>query len=77
MRPERLVNTESWEDWEAGEMLVTTVLTEQGGRTTFTSTTRFPSQEVRDTLIRSGMADQAGAVYEQLAQLLADRLAKK
>jgi uncharacterized protein YndB with AHSA1/START domain len=74
---ERLVHTESWEDWDAGEMLVTTVLTEQGGRTTFTSTTRFPSQEVRDTLIRSGMADQAGAVYEQLAQLLADRLAKK
>ena len=74
---ERLVHTESWEDWDAGEMLVTTVLTEQDGRTTFTSTTRVPSQEVRDTLIQSGMADQAGAVYDQLAQLLAGHLAKK
>jgi uncharacterized protein YndB with AHSA1/START domain len=68
---ERVVNTERWEDWDAGEVLVTTVLTERDGRTTFTATTRFPSLEVRDTLLQAGMADQAGQVYEQLAALLA------
>ena len=67
---ERIVNTESWEDWDAGETLVTTVLVEQRGRTTFTSTIRFPSQEVRDLLIKSGMADQASTVYDQLDALL-------
>ena len=73
---ERIVNTESWEDWDAGETLVTTVLAEQDGRTTFTSTIRFPSKEVRDLLIESGMADQAGTVYDQLARLLAARAAR-
>ena len=68
---ERIVNTEAWEDWDAGEILVTTVLTEHDGRTTFTSTTRFPSREVRDSLLAAGMANQAGQVYDQLAELLA------
>jgi uncharacterized protein YndB with AHSA1/START domain len=68
---ERIVNTEAWEDWDAGEMLVTTVLVEQDGRTTFTSTTLFPSREVRDTLLESGMADHADELYDQLARLLA------
>jgi uncharacterized protein YndB with AHSA1/START domain len=68
---ERIVNTEAWEDWDAGEMLVTTVLVERDGRTTFTSTTLFPSREVRDTLLESGMADHADELYDQLARLLA------
>src|SRR4030095_16894255 len=40
-RPERLVNTELWEDWNPGESVVTTVLTERDGRTTLTSTILF------------------------------------
>jgi uncharacterized protein YndB with AHSA1/START domain len=72
----RIVNTESWEDWDAGETLVTTVFAEQDGRTVFTSTILFPSREVRDTLLESGMADEAGTVYDQLARLLATTIAK-
>src|SRR5262245_55242787 len=34
---ERLVNTEAWEDWDAGETLVTTVLAEQNGKTIYTT----------------------------------------
>ncbi len=68
--PARLVNTESWEDWNPGELLVTTVLVERGGRTTFTSTTLFPSKEVRDTLLESGMADGAAETYDRLAECL-------
>jgi len=71
VRPERLVNTESWEDWNPGEVLVTTVLVEQGGRTTLTSTLLFPSQEVRDTLIKSGMTSGAAETYDKLAEHLA------
>ena len=70
---ERIVNTESWEDWNPGEIVVTTRFTEQGGRTTFESTILFPSRAVRDQLLQSGMADHAGAVYDQLADLLASR----
>jgi uncharacterized protein YndB with AHSA1/START domain len=71
VRPERLVNTESWEDWNPGEVLVTTVLVEQGGETTFTSTLLFPSQEVRDTLLESGMTSGAAETYDRLAEYLA------
>jgi uncharacterized protein YndB with AHSA1/START domain len=44
--PERFVHTESWEDWNPGESLVTTVLVEQGGKTTLKGTVLYPSQEV-------------------------------
>ena len=71
VRPERLVNTESWEDWNPGELLVTAVLVEQGGKTTLTSSSLFPSQEVRDTLLKSGMASGAAETYDRLAECLA------
>jgi uncharacterized protein YndB with AHSA1/START domain len=69
--PERLVNTESWEDWNAGEVLATSVLVEQGGTTTFTNTLLFPSQEVRDTLLKAGMTNGAAETYDKLANYLA------
>ncbi len=69
--PERLVNTESWEDWNPGELLVTTILVEQDGKTTLTVTSLFPSQEVRDMLLKSGMASGAAETYDKLAEVLA------
>jgi len=66
VRPERLVNTESWDDWNPGELLVTTTLDEQGTTTTLTITLLFPSQEVRDQLLKSGMTKDAAAVYDKL-----------
>jgi uncharacterized protein YndB with AHSA1/START domain len=71
VRPERLVNTESWEDWNPGEVLVTALLAEQGGTTTLTSTLLFPSREVRDMLIQSGMTSGAAETYDKLAEHLA------
>jgi len=71
VQPERIVNTQSWEDWNPGELLVTTVLVEQGGKTTFTNTSLFPSQEVRDTLIKAGMASGAAETFDKLAECLA------
>lgn len=69
--PRRLVNSEWWEDWNPGESLVTTVLTETAGRTTLTSTVLFPSQEVRDIVLKNGMKHGAAESYAKLAELLA------
>jgi uncharacterized protein YndB with AHSA1/START domain len=71
VRPARLVQTESWEDWNPGELLVTTVLTERDGTTTLTSTSLFPSAEVRDNLIKAGMTSGAVETYDRLEEYLA------
>jgi len=68
--PERSVHTESFDDYP-GESLVTTVLVEQGGKTTLTATVLYPSQEVRDAVVRSGMEHGAAESYDKLAELLA------
>ena len=69
-QPTRIVNTENWEDWDAGECLVTTVLTETDGRTTFQSTILFPSQEVRDIVVKAGLEHGAAESYAKLDELL-------
>lgn len=69
---ERLVNTESWEDWDPGESRVTTVLTEKNGKTTFIATILFPSQEVRDIIQKSGMEESTTTLYGKLDELLAE-----
>jgi uncharacterized protein (TIGR03086 family) len=75
--PERLVNTESFdESWYPGEALVTTVLAEQGGRTTLTSTILYESREARDAAISSGMEQGVAASYDRLAELLASTAAR-
>jgi uncharacterized protein YndB with AHSA1/START domain len=70
-RPNRIVNTESWEDWDAGETLVTTVLNEHDGRTTFHCTILFPSKDVRDTVVKAGLEHGAIEGYNKLAEVLA------
>jgi uncharacterized protein YndB with AHSA1/START domain len=42
------------------------VFTEEGGKTTVTSTTRFASQQDRDGMIQSGMEDGANQSYAAL-----------
>jgi len=71
---ERLVFTESWEDWDAGETLVTTVLVDNRGKTAFSSTLLFPSREVRDTVLKSGLERGASETYDRMAQVLAASL---
>jgi uncharacterized protein YndB with AHSA1/START domain len=71
--PARFVHTESWEDWDAGESLVTNTFEETAGRTTFTSAIVFPSREVRDAVMKAGLAHNATATYEKLAEVLTSR----
>jgi uncharacterized protein YndB with AHSA1/START domain len=68
--PARIVHTEWWEDWNPGECLVTLQLTEQAGVTQLTATTLFPSRELRDTILESGMKRNADELYARLEELL-------
>jgi len=68
--PERSVHMESFDDYP-GESQVTGVFVEQGGRTTLTVTVLYPSREVRDLVIQSGMEHGAAESYDRLAELLA------
>jgi uncharacterized protein YndB with AHSA1/START domain len=67
--PERSVHVESFDDYP-GDSLVTTILVEHGGKTTLTATILYPSQEVRDAVIQSGMEHGAAESYDKLAELL-------
>jgi uncharacterized protein YndB with AHSA1/START domain len=75
--PERIVNTESFDEaWYPGEALGTTVLIEQGGKTTLTTTVLYESREARDAVLRSPMEQGVAAGYDRLAELLASILAR-
>jgi uncharacterized protein YndB with AHSA1/START domain len=69
--PEKIVNTESVDGYP-GEAVTTTVLTEEGGRTTLTATIRYESPEIRDAVLKSNMKRGAAASYDKLAQVLTD-----
>jgi uncharacterized protein YndB with AHSA1/START domain len=71
VRPERSVHIESFDDFP-GESIVTAVMTEDEGKTTFTATVAYPSQEVRDAVIKSGMEHGAAESYDRLAEVLAE-----
>ena len=68
--PEWLVSTESFDDYP-GESLNTLILSEEDGKTTFTITVRYASQEIRDAVIKSGMEHGAAECYDKLAEMLA------
>jgi len=68
--PERSVHMESFDDYP-GESQVTAVFVEENGKTTLTATVLYPSKEVRDIVIKSGMERGAAESYDKLAELLA------
>ena len=72
VRPERLVHTEKFDEaWYPGESLITTVLVEQGGKTTLTVTMRYESREAPDAVLKSPMEGGVAQSYDKLAELLA------
>ena len=66
---ERIVHTESMEGMP-GESVVTTTLTEAEGRTTLKIVMSFPTREIRDMVVKTGMADGAAESYDNLEALL-------
>ena len=71
-RPDRSVHVETFDDYP-GESIVTAVFTEQNGKTIFTATVEYPSREVRDIVVSTGMEHGAAESYDKLAELLASQ----
>jgi len=69
--PERVVFTEIFEQFPDTESVVTALLTEEGGKTRLTVIVRYPSIEVRDMVLGTGMARGAGLSYDQLEEVAA------
>ena len=64
--PERVVFTEIFAEFPDAESVVTSVLTEESGKTRLTVSCVYPSVEVRDAVIASGMAKGAAISYDRL-----------
>jgi uncharacterized protein YndB with AHSA1/START domain len=64
--PERVVFTEIFAPFPDAGSLVTALLTEENGKTRLTVIAEYPSLEVRDTVINTGMAKGAAASYDRL-----------
>src|SRR5262245_17236448 len=73
--PDRSVHMESFDDYP-GESQVTAIFVEKDGKTTMTATVLYPSKEVRDIVIQTGMEHGAAESYDKLAELLASTKAE-
>lgn len=67
--PERVVFTEIFEMYPDTESLVEVVLEDDRGRTRFTLTATYPTVEVRDQVIASGMSGGAAISYDRLEEV--------
>jgi uncharacterized protein YndB with AHSA1/START domain len=69
---QRIVTTEKFdESWYPGEAVDTVTLTEQGGKTTMTTTVLYQSKEARDGVLKSPMDKGVAASYDTLDGVLA------
>ncbi len=68
-RPERVVNTEIFEEYPDVESVVTTLFAEEKGKTRLTVTAAYPSVEVRDMVLKSGMDRGAALSYDRLEEV--------
>jgi uncharacterized protein YndB with AHSA1/START domain len=69
--PERVVFTEIFEQFPDTESVVTSVLTEENGKTRLTATVSYPSLDVRNMVLGTGMARGAAISYDRLEDVLA------
>lgn len=69
--PERVVFTEIFEQFPDAESVVTAVFTEEHGKTRLTATVLYPSIEVRDMVLKSGMDRGAAISYDRLEDVVA------
>ena len=69
--PARVVFTEIFEPFPDAESVVTTVLTEEHGKTRLTATCLYPSLEVRDMVLKTGMEKGAALSYDALEEVAA------
>jgi uncharacterized protein YndB with AHSA1/START domain len=75
-QPERIVHTEGWDGTEpddANDALCTLALTEEGERTTLSCSMVFPTREIRDQALQSGMTDGMATSYDRLETMMAEQ----
>jgi uncharacterized protein YndB with AHSA1/START domain len=68
--PDRVVFTEIFEPFPDVESVVTSVFTEENGKTRLTVTALYPSLDVRDMVLGTGMAKGAAISYDRLEELV-------
>jgi uncharacterized protein YndB with AHSA1/START domain len=67
-RPDRLVNTEFFEPFPDAGSVVTTTFTKEGSKTRMSLVSEYPSKEVRDMVLASGMEGGAAISYDRLEE---------
>ena len=70
--PSRLVFTEIFAEFPDSVSVVAAEFTDEGGKTRFTATVRYPSRDMRDIVLGSGMEKGAGISYDRLEDLVAE-----
>jgi uncharacterized protein YndB with AHSA1/START domain len=68
--PDRIVYTEIFEPFPDVESVVTQTLAEEGGKTRLTVRALYPSLEVRNSVLKTGMEKGAGISYDRLEDLV-------
>jgi uncharacterized protein YndB with AHSA1/START domain len=68
--PDRVVFTEIFEPFPDAVSVVTSVLTEENGKTRMTATVEYPSREVRDMVRATGMERGAALSYDRLEDVV-------
>ena len=70
--PSRLVFTEIYAPFPDSGSLVTADFTEENGKTRLTVTASYPSLDVRDMVIKTGMEKGAALSYDRLEDVVAE-----
>jgi uncharacterized protein YndB with AHSA1/START domain len=68
-RPDRLVFTEIFEPYPDAGSLVTATFREEGGKTRLTVVAEYPSKDVRDMVLATGMEKGAAISYDRLEEV--------
>ena len=68
--PERIVQTEYFEPYPDAGAVNTTLLTEENGKTRITVTSVYPSKDVRDMVLQTGMDKGAAISYDRLEDVV-------
>src|SRR3954466_4745583 len=69
--PDRVVFTEIFAPFPDSPSVVTAVFTEEQGKTRLTATVEYPSREVRDMVLQTGMERGAAISYDRLEEVAA------
>jgi uncharacterized protein YndB with AHSA1/START domain len=70
--PDRIVFTEIYDPFPDVESVVTSIFTEENGKTRLTVKCLYPSVEVRDMVLGTGMAKGAAISYDRLEEVVAE-----